>query len=46
MILDPLKPERIDHIVLAIGCLVVTLGRDHRHRDPRASATFADNLTA
>ena len=26
MILDPLKPERIDHIVAAVVCLVVTLG--------------------
>jgi hypothetical protein len=25
LILDPLKPERIDHIVGAVGCLVVTL---------------------
>ncbi len=25
MILDPLKPERIDHIAMAVGCLVVTL---------------------
>ena len=25
MILDPLKPERIDHIAIAVGCLVVTL---------------------
>jgi rhomboid protease GluP len=24
-ILDPLKPERVDHIVLALGCLVATL---------------------
>ena len=26
MILDPLKPERVDHILMAVGCLVVTLG--------------------
>lgn len=26
LILDPLKPERVDHILIAIGCLVVTLG--------------------
>ena len=25
MILDPLKPERIDHMAVAVGCLVVTL---------------------
>jgi rhomboid protease GluP len=25
-ILDPLKPERVDHILIAVGCLVVTLG--------------------
>ena len=25
LILDPLKPERIDHIAIAVGCLVVTL---------------------
>lgn len=25
MILDPLKPERIDHLGIAVGCLVVTL---------------------
>ncbi len=25
MILDPLKPERVDHILIAVGCLVVTL---------------------
>ena len=25
MILDPLKPERIDHILIAVGCLVGTL---------------------
>jgi len=24
-ILDPLKPERIDHLAIAVGCLVVTL---------------------
>jgi rhomboid protease GluP len=24
MLMDPLKPERIDHIVIAVGCLVVT----------------------
>ena len=26
LILDPLKPERVDHILIAVGCLVVTLG--------------------
>jgi hypothetical protein len=26
MLLDPLKPERIDHIVIALVCLAVTLG--------------------
>ena len=26
LILDPLKPERVDHILIAIGCLVTTLG--------------------
>jgi len=26
MILDPIKKERIDHILIAVGCLVVTLG--------------------
>ncbi len=26
LVLDPLKPERIDHIAIAVGCLVVTLG--------------------
>lgn len=26
MILDPLKKERIDHILLAVGCLIVTFG--------------------
>jgi rhomboid protease GluP len=26
LILDPLKPERVDHIAMAIGCLAVTLG--------------------
>jgi rhomboid protease GluP len=25
MILDPLKPERVDHILIAVGCLAVTL---------------------
>jgi rhomboid protease GluP len=25
LILDPLKPERVDHILIAVGCLVVTL---------------------
>jgi rhomboid protease GluP len=25
MILDPLKPERVDHILVAVGCLLVTL---------------------
>jgi rhomboid protease GluP len=25
LILDPLKPERVDHILIAIGCLIVTL---------------------
>jgi rhomboid protease GluP len=25
MIMDPLKPERIDHIAAAVGCLIVTL---------------------
>jgi rhomboid protease GluP len=25
LILDPLKPERIDHIAIAVGCLAVTL---------------------
>jgi rhomboid protease GluP len=25
MILDPLKPERVDHLGIAVGCLVVTL---------------------
>lgn len=25
-LLDPLRPERIDHMVIALGCLVVTLG--------------------
>ncbi len=25
LILDPLKPERIDHLAIALGCLVVTL---------------------
>ncbi len=25
LILDPLKPERVDHIAIAVGCLVVTL---------------------
>ena len=24
LILDPLKPERVDHIAIAVGCLVVT----------------------
>jgi rhomboid protease GluP len=24
LILDPLKPERVDHIVIALGCLVAT----------------------
>ena len=24
MILDPLKPERIDHLVAAVACLVLT----------------------
>ena len=24
LILDPLKPERIDHLAIAVGCLVVT----------------------
>jgi rhomboid protease GluP len=26
LVLDPRKPERVDHILIAIGCLVVTLG--------------------
>jgi rhomboid protease GluP len=26
LILDPLKPERVDHIVMAIACLLLTLG--------------------
>ena len=26
MLLDPLKKERVDHILIALGCLVVTLG--------------------
>ncbi len=26
LVLDPLKPERVDHILIAVGCLVVTLG--------------------
>lgn len=25
LILDPLKPERVDHLAIAVGCLVVTL---------------------
>lgn len=25
MILDPLKPERIDHLAIAVGCLAITL---------------------
>jgi rhomboid protease GluP len=25
LMLDPLKPERIDHLAIAVGCLVVTL---------------------
>ena len=25
LLLDPLKPERIDHLAIAVGCLVVTL---------------------
>ena len=25
-VLDPQKPERVDHILIAVGCLVVTLG--------------------
>jgi rhomboid protease GluP len=25
MVLDPLKPERIDHLAVAVGCLVVTV---------------------
>jgi len=25
MILDPLKPERVDHILIAVGCLLITL---------------------
>jgi rhomboid protease GluP len=25
MLLDPLKPERIDHLAIAVGCLIVTL---------------------
>ena len=37
MILDPLKKERIDHILIAVGCLVVTLRRDRRDRDLRAA---------
>jgi rhomboid protease GluP len=24
-ILDPLKPERLDHLALAVGCVLVTL---------------------
>jgi rhomboid protease GluP len=24
LVLDPLKPERVDHMVIAIGCLVAT----------------------
>ena len=26
MLLDPIKKERVDHILIALGCLVVTLG--------------------
>lgn len=26
MFLDPLKPERIDHIAIALGCIVLTIG--------------------
>ena len=26
LIMDPLKPERVDHIAIAVGCLVVTFG--------------------
>ena len=25
LLLDPLKPERVDHLAMAVGCLVVTL---------------------
>jgi rhomboid protease GluP len=25
LVMDPLKPERVDHIVMAIACLVLTL---------------------
>ncbi len=24
-ILDPLKPERLDHLAMAVGCVLVTL---------------------
>jgi membrane associated rhomboid family serine protease len=24
LVLDPLKPERIDHLAIAVGCLAVT----------------------
>src|SRR6185436_8757519 len=26
LVLDPLKPERIDHMVIAVGCLALSLG--------------------
>ena len=37
MILDPLKPERIDHIAAAVVCLVVTLAAIVYTVDQRAA---------
>ena len=39
MILDPLKPERIDHIAIAVGCLVVTLAAIVYDGDQRAAVS-------